>query len=88
MKIFLLLIILNFSIFASENLDINKNSATNSQNYVAKLTGIEDEVKKIILEEVKNQIKENDEKKLTLVYNIDQIYQSANNFYTTAFNHL
>lgn len=85
MKIFVLLIILNYSILASENLDINKNSKDTIQEKVIKLSQRENEVKKIILEELEKIQKENEKENLTLTYNIDQIYKNANDFYDNAF---
>lgn len=107
MKIFLLLIILNFSIFASENLDTNKNLIKISEKQEIESNKKDDNLKKLISEEVKNQITENkknlkkfilkemqvqidknDKNNLTLVYNIDQIYKNAKDFYGESFNHL
>lgn len=107
MKIFLLLIILNYSIFASENVNINKNLTKISEKQEIKSNEKDDNLKKLISEEVEKQIKENKknleemnlketpeqidqntEKNLTLVYNIDQIYKNAKEFYAESFSHL
>lgn len=85
MKIFLLLIILNYSIFASEDVNINKNLTKISEKQEIKSNEKDDNLKELILEEVKNQIDKNNKNNLTLVYNIDQIYKSANDFYDNAF---
>lgn len=85
MKIFLLLIILNYSAFASGDLNENKSSVVNSQEKVIELSERENELKKIILKEIEEKIKTNDEKNLVLTYNIDQIYKNANDFYNNAF---
>ena len=85
MKIFLLLVILNYSVFASGNLNENKSTEVSSQEKVIELSEQENELKKIILKEIEEKIKKNDEKNLTLTYNIDQIYKNANDFYDNAF---